>query len=524
MPGNSLFKAAAASTLSVTLACLLSGCAPGSAVQATASRPQAAGPFATIAQIAEVDARFQSYNVEMVEVTGGRFWAPYGGPADEVYRMRGPADLTDTKLRALARALGPVYMRVSGTWANSTYIPAEGETLAEPPEGFNQVLTREQWRGVVDFSRAVEAQIVTSFPVSPGARDAEGVWRTQQAQRLLDLTREAGGQIAAAEFYNEPNASMVGGLPKGYDASDYARDFAIFDKWVRKAAPQMIVLGPGSVGEGALASAPVNGVSGLIRSQDMLAANPGRLDAVSYHFYGEVSQRCGARRGTSAQKAEALSPEWLDLTLREHDYYAGLRDRFEPGDPMWVTETAQAACGGSPWAASFLDSFRYVNQLGLLAQKGVKVVMHNTLAASDYALIDGDTLVPRPNYWVAVLWRRVMGTGVLAPPETSAEDLRLYAHCLAGAPGGVGLVAINLGDEARTVPTGTPTQVWTLQAASLDSGAVTVNGHSPGLAEDGTLTGLNPISSGDTIAVPGKTIVFAALPEAGNSACLKGPA
>jgi len=28
-------------------------------------------------KIATVDARFLSYNVEMVEVTGGRFWAPY---------------------------------------------------------------------------------------------------------------------------------------------------------------------------------------------------------------------------------------------------------------------------------------------------------------------------------------------------------------------------------------------------------------------------------------------------------------
>ena len=32
---------------------------------------------ARMPQIATVDARFQSYNVEMVEVTGGRFWRPY---------------------------------------------------------------------------------------------------------------------------------------------------------------------------------------------------------------------------------------------------------------------------------------------------------------------------------------------------------------------------------------------------------------------------------------------------------------
>jgi hypothetical protein len=43
----------------------------------------------------------------------------------------------------------------------------------------------------------------------------------------------------------------------------------------------------------------------------------------------------------------------------------------------------------------------------------VQVVMHNTLAASDYALIDEETLEPRPSYRSAVLWRTLMGTTVL---------------------------------------------------------------------------------------------------------------
>ena len=36
---------------------------------------------AELRRIAVVDERFQSYNVEMVEVTGGRFWRPYAKPA-----------------------------------------------------------------------------------------------------------------------------------------------------------------------------------------------------------------------------------------------------------------------------------------------------------------------------------------------------------------------------------------------------------------------------------------------------------
>src|SRR6266446_1562565 len=36
---------------------------------------------AQMSRVGTIDERFQSYNVEMVEVTGGRFWKPYGSTA-----------------------------------------------------------------------------------------------------------------------------------------------------------------------------------------------------------------------------------------------------------------------------------------------------------------------------------------------------------------------------------------------------------------------------------------------------------
>lgn len=476
-------------------------------------------PLSGLPKIAQIDERFQSYNIEMVEVTGGRFWAPYGGPPNEVYRMRPPEDLADARLRALARQLGPAYVRVSGTWANSTYLEAEGEHLDTPPAGYNQILTRDQWRGVVDFANAVDARLGVSFAVSPGARGADGAWRTDQAQRLLDLTREAGGAITFSEFINEPNAAAFGNLPRGYSVADYTRDFRIFHDWAARAAPDMIVVGPGSVGEGALfGDVPVASALPLLATRDLMENSPNSVAAVSYHFYGAVSQRCAGMSGT-ADKAKALTPEWLDLTLRDLNYYSSLRDQYEPGDPMWLTETAQAACGGSPWAATFLDTFRYLNQLGVLAQRNVQVVMHNTLAASDYALIDGDTRQPRPNYWAAVLWRRTMGTIVLQPPPAPAADVRLYAHCLRGVPGGVALLALNLGADAQVVPIGGSGQAWVMQAQALDDHTITVNNRAPRLEADGGLSGLEGAAMTGGATVPGQAIAFVAAPHARNAAC-----
>ena len=481
------------------------------------AKPSDGMALSSLARTGSVDPRFQSYNVEMVEVTGGRFWAPYGGPAGELHRMRPPLDLAAPRIRALAKPLGPVYMRVSGSWANSTYLPLAGEKLAGIPAGFNQVLTRDQWRGVIAFAKAVDAKIVTSFPGSPGTRAPDGSWQPEQAQRLIDLTRAAGGEIHSAELFNEPTIPPYGAFPKGYSVADFARDFRIFKAWAAKAAPAMKIAGPGGTAEATMMKHTAQSEAmGYLQSADLMAANPGSLDVVSYHYYGSVSLRCGS---SASLKDQALSTDWLDRTLIDERFYADLRDRYAPGKPLWLNETAQAACGGSPWAATFLDSFRYVNQLGALAQKGVAVVAHNTLAASDYALIDYDTMMPRPNYWAALLWHRTMGTTVLAAPASPSPQLRLYAHCLPGARGGVGIVAINTGEAAQALNLGRKAQSWTMTATPLDAKTVQVNANTPSIDARGRVLGLQGVPVSGSLTVPAQSIAFAAVRDAANPAC-----
>ena len=170
--------------------------------------------------------------------------------------------------------------------------------------------------------------------------------------------------------------------------------------------------------------------------------------------------------GTSIDAA--LSEEWLARAEKIEAYYAGIRDRGLPGKPIWLTETAEAACGGDRWASTFIDSFRYLNQLGSLAKTGVQVHMHNTLASSDYGLLDQKTLEPRPNYWAALLWRKLMGTTVLDAGSSPAASLHLYAQCLRGKPGGVALLAINADKTAaQTVAVPSAAERYTLSSPDL---------------------------------------------------------
>jgi heparanase len=244
----------------------------------------------------------------------------------------------------------------------------------------------------------------------------------------------------------------------------------------------------------------------------------------SHHFYGAVSQRCkslGERSGTTVTTSpeEALSESWLARADQAQAYYRALRDRFAPGKPIWITETAQTACGGDPWSSTFLDSFRYIDQLGRFAKSDVDIVFHNTLAASDYALIDDVSWQPRPNYWAALLWRRFMGEVVLdAGPNRG--DVHVYAHCLRGRPGGVAIVALNL---SRSLPGRLDMPLsarrYTLEAP-LTSTTVRLNGRLLALTagdELPPLAGL-PTPAGALKLAPA-SITFLEVPQAENAGC-----
>lgn len=449
--------------------------------------------------VATVDPRYQSYNIEMVEVTGGEFWKPYDAGTGKV--VRPPIDLSSERLRNLAKALGPAYIRVSGTWANSTYFDVNDTTGGTAPTGYNGVLTPEQWLGVGDFARVVNGEIVTSFAVNTGSHDANGVWRDDQARALLEFSQANDVPLVAAEFINEPSLGI--GMPQGYTAADYGRDHTIFQKLVDEVMPDLLVVGPGSAED----VTPMI-IQAPIPTPDLLEAVSTPMDVFSYHFYPKVSERCGSKEGPEA----GLTSEFLSRIDVDKEYYEGLRDRYAPGAPMWITETAQAACGGDRWASSYIDVIRYVDVLGRLADGDGDVVFHNTLAASDYGLIDEKNLEPRPNYWAAVLWARLMGNRSLATQAPDGvEDLAVYAHCTARSDrGDVTWAVVNSSpDQARTVaaPGGEGT-VYLLTGETLDGTSISLNGTELKAADDGTLPAMKGEKVNGTVTVPPASVAF----------------
>ena len=514
------------STAAVGIALLLTG-----GLSPSRARAEAVLDPAAFTSVGRVDERFQSYNVEMAEIIGGRFWKPYAhmsrtdapptkidvGRDPNLFEARPPADLSDHRLRALAAALGPAYVRVSGTWANSVYFQNDdAPALTNAPEGYNGILTHGEWRGVLDFAKAVDAKLVTSFTISAGVRDASGTWTPAQAKPLLDYTRSVGGEIYAAELFNEPNLASFGAGLKGYDAAAFARDSAVFRSFVVQAAPDLKIVGPGDV---TTANMPIPGAP---TAEAFFTATPApQFEIFSFHFYPAVSQRCAppGTAGVATTQDQALTDAWLARPDRAFEAHKAVHDQYAPNAPIWITETAQAACGGSPWASTFTDSFRYLDQMGRLARQGVSVIFHNTLAASEYALIDSIGLNPRPNYWAALLWRHLMGPVVLDPSPTPA-GLRVYAQCLRDRPGGVSVLAINTGAQAMPLKLAGSADVYALTAASLASNTLLLNGHALSIGADDRIPELHAQRmKGASVTVAPQSIDFVALPRARNPNC-----
>jgi len=149
------------------------------------------------------------------------------------------------------------------------------------------------------------------------------------------------------------------------------------------------------------------------------------------------------------------------------------------------------------------------------------VIMHNTLAASDYGLVDQSTLEPRPNYWATLLWRKLMGTSVLDSRIRGIPNVYPYAHCLAGRPGGVALLIINA-DRQRAFDINLPTAAerYTLTATQLDDGSVQLNGNTLHLTARGELPQIKgEATEAGRVGLAPESITYLAVQAANNNAC-----
>ena len=486
-----------------------------------------------------VDDRLMSYNIEMAEVTGGTFWKAYT-PAqiagteevppitklsidsDGPMQVYPPINLYNEKLRKLARDLGPVWVRVSGTWASKTYYDFDGAGVT--PEGYLNRLTKEQWIGVLDFCKAIGAKLMISVANCPGLHSVEEPWNPSEAEKIFSLSRDYGVPIDAAEFMNEPNMLSYSGAPEGYTAADYARDQDLFFAWLRKNYPGCLCVGPSNTGDETMGpttgkkQSHGGGVADIFSNNatcdELMDGTQEKLDVYSYHYYNGVSERLQSIMPAAHWQADQATTEaYLAVAANSCKMNIPLRDKYCPGGQMWVTESGDAGGGGDTWASTYLDVFRTLNELAEFSTLTDGIIFHNTLAASDYAFLAREVFDPRPNYFAVLLWNRLMGTTVYDTGEPAREGAHVYAHSRKdGQSGACYLIINNSTTDATTVELPQDAVRYTLSADALRSPVMKLNGRELVLGENNALPDLSgEAQPAGTLTVEPATIVFLAV-------------
>ena len=483
--------------------------------------------------IRTVNDRLMSYNVEFTEVTGGTFWKEYTpeqiagteklphmddfSALANLMQVYPPINLYDEKLRKLASAFGPVWVRVSGTWATKTYYDFDGTTNGKAPEGYENILTKEQWIGVLDFVKAIDGKLLISMSNCEGLHKASEPWNPSQAELIFKLSKEYGVPIGAAEFVNEPNMMDLSGLPKGYTAADYARDQDLFFEWVRENYPETLLVGPCSTGGGDDLDDSMPGSGGIgdmlpnsVSTDDLLAGTTEPLDVYSYHYYNGVSERFESIMPTMHWDSElTLSEAYLGVAPSAAKDNANKRDKYCPGGEVWITESGDAGGGGNTWGSTYMDVFRTLNELGTFATITDGVIFHNTLASSDYGFLRHSTFDTRPNYYAVLLWNRIMGTTVYNSKEEIREGAHVFAHSRRDGKEGIAYLVINNSKtDVTTIELPKTAEVYKLHADTLRATVMKLNGKELVLSEKNELPDMTPVLMEEKLILEPATIAF----------------
>jgi len=473
---------------------------------------------AKLQQLRTINPRLVSYNVEMTEVTGGTFWKAYTDaqidgleavPAPDfskglasMHQWYDPIDTTNHRLIHLAKELGSAWVRVSGTWATKTYYDFEGK--GEVPEGYQNRLTREQWLHLLDFVKEVDGKLLISVANCQGLHSADEPWNPSQAEQIFRLSSEHGVPVQAVEFTNEPNMMEGTGFPKGYTPAHFRRDQDLFHRWVRENYPDCLIVGPCTCDPDAMNGGDKKksggaGIADILTScttGDLMDGCTEKLDVFSYHYYNGVSERMAAMMPNMYTPPEgALSETYLGMAGFCARAFAPYRDKYCPGGEMWVTESGDAGAGGHTWASTYLEVPRTLNEFGDFATVTDGVIFHNTLASSDYGYLRHGTFEPRPSYFAALLWKRLMGDTVYASGEALREGAHVYVHSRKdGKPGAVWLVINNSWTESTAVEIPSEAELYVLSGnGSMRSRTMLLNGTELKLRENDELPELNPV-------------------------------
>ncbi|XLR02455.1 hypothetical protein HN51_057281 [Arachis hypogaea] len=357
-------------------------------------------------------------------------------------------DLTHPFLAKAIQAFKPLRIRLGGSLQDQVLYDIGLQTPCHPFQkmsgglfGFSKgCLHMQRWDELNQFFNKTGVIVIFGLNALHGKHQIrhnvwEGAWDPQNTYDFLKYTVSKGYKIDSWELGNELSGKGIGA---SVGVAQYGKDLIklkqIIDVLYENSKFKPSLVAPG----------------GFYEKQwyDKLlqVSGSGIINVVTHHLYN-LGPGCDQHLERKILDPIRLSRvEYIFRNLTETIQEHG------PWSSAWVGEAGGAYNSGSPSVSnSFLNSFWYLDQLGMASTYNTKVYCRQTLIGGNYGLINVTTFTPNPDYYSALLWHRLMGKRVLAvSSDVSSPFLRTYAHCSKDREG-VTLLLINLSNQTRFI-------------------------------------------------------------------------
>ncbi|KAG5880671.1 hypothetical protein JTB14_037568 [Gonioctena quinquepunctata] len=334
---------------------------------------------------------------------------------------------TDEKLIKMIEYLAPAYLRIGGNLADRLYFSLDNKTdenvqnyYRESYESYSDLkgipafnMTAKQWMQLTKLAKNVKLDLF--FCLNSLIRFENGAWDHRNGESLIKFS-DSNELKVNWELGNEPN-SFQHKFGQRVNATQMSKDFKTLRKVLNKYTQykNSLLIGPD------VTRPQKSHKESELYLQEFLR-DPTPVDAISWHQY--------YMNGRTVKAEDFLNPKIFDYLKHQIDNAKEIINSSRNlGKPMYLGETASAYGGGAPnLSDSFIGSFIWADKLGLAAKMGVKVVMRQSIFGNSYALLD-KKYDPNPDWWISVLYKKLVGQEVVPHRTFTLPSVRLYVHC-----------------------------------------------------------------------------------------------
>jgi hypothetical protein len=442
--------------------------------------------------------------------------------------------ITDPAIRALSAPFAGSVLRVGGSSDNHWRFVLPNGTVpgakSSVPDEKAWLLKADMWDKLYDYAKSTGMKLVFQLNAL-GCRRKDRSWDPTNTIAFLRHLHSQGqdkeGVIAGFEFANEPF------LFDAHDKQPYitlAAELAAAYKQLRAIMAEELDAGLTLQGPDSCC-APLDT---RFFHEFVSRARP-YLDQVSVHFYpySQCHDPCTIDNYLSVEK---FAKEFDGLE-NYRDWMAEINGKDPNALPLVLSETAGASCGGcANITNAYSGSLWWATYMGVVSTIGGyrQLYRQALIGVSSYALVNTyqKRTVVNPDYYVSLLWRRLMGsTFMQVSLEPQNDYLHVFAAC--GRKGTdekararkAGLVVafsnwspapVNVTLDVKGIAgqplAGLTRQEYILTSDGLQSKNLRLNGAKRWLTAAKQLVPKEVVGLGQAMAVPGYSLGFVVMP------------